>query len=128
MSCLDWFLLGLGVVQSFATLGALYYAWRTVKQAAATAREHREERTSRRLGDIIDVTADLYQKLIAGSYVHLPPLQAQLGALLTGVDQPLPRCLEFARAPLRNDEERIAAQHVGKAALEELAAVARGGT
>jgi hypothetical protein len=50
----------------------------------------------------------------------------QLGALLSAVDAPLPRCREFSRALLRNDEERIAAQHTGQAALDELADIARG--
>ena len=56
---MTWFTIIAGTIQSFATLGALHYAWKTVDAANEAESERRRYRLAERLEDVVDLLAEI---------------------------------------------------------------------
>jgi hypothetical protein len=126
MSASWWINVGLGTVQALATLGALYFAWRTVDEARTTSRDLAQERVTRRLGEVIDAASQLQLAVMNANVVLGNPYRARFAALLGGLELDLPDSRAFADAPIDTGDQRIEAQRLGAAALHELGWAAGG--
>jgi hypothetical protein len=115
--------LSLALVQSAATLVALVFAWKTVKQGTASSRELAEERHWRTLENVIELVSELRFAIMNGNGMLARPMQARLRALLPLLTSDLPKCRALANVSLeRNPEDFVTAQVTAEEALTELGA------
>jgi hypothetical protein len=79
-----------GAATALAALGAVYFAWRTVREARAAATEARRDHRARRLEEIITTVAQI--KFDNGNmiYVNVEIGKDRLRAMLPSVVDPLP--------------------------------------
>ena len=118
-----------GGLSSLAAVGVTLLVLKVARDTLASAREdqriQRQERASRRLGDVIDVAAKTYFAILNANGLIARPLQAQLAALVGVLKEEIPETRRLGDAPLTNNDEFIAAQIIAESALRELATVAR---
>jgi hypothetical protein len=120
MTFADW----MGLLQAAATLGALYFAWRTVSDAREATRELRIERVARTLDTIADVVAELDLFARNANNYRTQREQVRLRTLLGGIELPLRRTRELADAPTGSLDDLIATHPLCDAVLEEIAETA----
>jgi hypothetical protein len=120
---LDALYVVLGTVQALATLGALYYAWRTVDDARTDADVRRRERFSAQLGELAAIVSELDKWTRNANGFLAREQQLRLRIALTGVDRPLTKTREAATAEgIETLEVQAGFQPVIWAAQEELIA------
>jgi hypothetical protein len=114
-----------GVVSALAAVGALWFAWQTVRETRTLRREDR-------LARLPGLIADLGRfALSAGEVTPKYTIsRAQVATMLAALDDPLPNCRLIAEDPIfanaaQVDEER--AEKITLAALAEPAALMRSG-
>jgi hypothetical protein len=107
----------LGTVQAIATLGALYFAWRTVDDA-------RNAELARRVDSMMDEVADFDRFARSMSLGFAQRHQVRLRALRASIDLDLPKTDELAHFPLTHADVLVSAYELSDSVIEELAAAA----
>jgi hypothetical protein len=120
MSWQDWTQLVGTIVSSVAAVGALFFAWLTVRQT----RDLRREDWLARLGDLVGGYSATLLRIINGEWkekvTSLPVGRARLEAALAAASEPVPAChalLDIDVGDARAADNVVAAT---KAAADEL--------
>src|SRR4051812_7330956 len=97
MSWQDWVLLIGTVISAAAAVGAVVFAWLTVRQARDLRRDDRRAR----LGELVGDFAALVLQIMQGAYhergIRLPVARARLAAAVASAGERLPACEALLR-------------------------------
>jgi hypothetical protein len=117
----DWVQLVGTIVSAGAAVGAIVFAWLTVREA----RELRREDRRARLGELVgDFSASLLRVLRGAAHervAELPVARARLAAAVASVEEPLPACDRLVRLDTEASYEEVQLQTAF--AVDELAGV-----
>jgi hypothetical protein len=109
----------LAVVTTLAALGALYFAWRTVVEARAAAKEARHDQKARRLETMIGLASQIRLSNRNANRVLSETYQDRLRPLAAVMDDELPRTFELSERRFTSAEYEVD-EGLANASLDEL--------
>lgn len=92
LSWQDWVQLVGTIVSASAAVGAIVFAWLTVRQARELRREDRRARVGELVGDYAAVFLQVIQGAAHDRQTRLPVAKARLAAAVAAAGEPLPAC------------------------------------
>jgi hypothetical protein len=119
-----------GVVSALAALGALFFAWKTVRETTEARREERRARELERLeetAELVGETGDAAIRGMQGSSIHVisvfPIAQVRLAAALAARSADLPRTravVALTRTEVQTEKTADEVAQLTLAALDEI--------
>jgi hypothetical protein len=94
-----------GVVSALAALGALVFAWMTVREAAAARREERDARERDRLEEVAELAREIAATVTGGNPYMFPVEQARLSAALAARSAELSDTAALLEFPQRHPHD-----------------------
>jgi hypothetical protein len=125
MSWQEWVGLGASVVAAGAAAVALYFARRTVGEAADLRRSTRSDRILDCIADYSDVLIGAHhQTHVETNRAHITAARLRLVAAIDAVETPHPKCRALVEAGTINEtsDPKVVIEHVADA-LEEVSAL-----